>query len=344
MNAEFDPNGVGIPNGRYYGLPYEAEQSEIVLLPVPWDVTTSYCAGTAQGPEAILDASVQVDLFDESVERAWTVKIGTVPPDEQIRELNGKARRAAERVIGELSAGADPRTVAPLTREVNEASCAVNEYVQRLSETYLEKDRIVGIVGGEHSVPLGLIRALGRKYGRFGILHIDAHADLRRAYEGFTYSHASIMYNVLQEVPQAERICQVGIRDFCQDERTLTEASAGRVRAFTDRELHARKFAGETWQSVCRDIVAALPDLIYISFDIDGLSPEYCPSTGTPVPGGLSFREADYLLEQAVRAGKRVIGFDLCEVAPGPGGEWDANVGARMLFKLCLYAKESTKK
>lgn len=341
--SDFDPNGIGVPNGNYYGLPYKVEESDIVLLSVPWDVTVSYGAGTAAGPQAIIDASVQVDLFDEGVPQAWTVKIGTVPVEETIHKLNKKTRKLAENVMDELAAGADPLTVEPLVCKVNDASSAVNEYVYTLSGEYLNKNKLVGLVGGEHSVPLGLVKALGEKYESFGILHVDAHADLRRKYEGFTYSHASIMYNVLQEVPRVTRICQVGVRDFCSDEYHLMTTES-HIRTFTDRELHARKFGGDSWKNICEDIIASLPDNVYISFDIDGLSPDLCPSTGTPVPGGLTFREADYLLETLARSGKRIIGFDLCEVAPGQTDEWDANVGARLLFKLCLYANESGKK
>lgn len=336
--SDFNPNDIGVANGNYFALPYTLEESGIVLVSVPWDVTTSYSAGTSDGPQAIIDASVQVDLFDENIPGAWKTRIGTLPVDKNVVKHNKRVRKIAEHVMEELAAGAEPQTLDKPIGEVNEASAQINEYVKAVSLEFLRKGKIVGVVGGEHSVPLGLIKALGEEYGSFGVLHIDAHADLREAYEGFTYSHASIMYNVLKEVPAVTRLTQVAVRDFCSDEYALMTREDGFVRPFTDSVLSRRKFEGETWNRLCDEIIATLPEQVYISFDIDGLSPEFCPNTGTPVPGGLSFREADYLLQKLVAAGKKIIGFDLCEVAPAREGEWDANVGARILFKLCLYA------
>lgn len=128
---------------------------------------------------------------------------------------------------------------------------------------------------------------------------------------------------------------QVGIRDYCDEEVALAE-SEERVVQFSDHSLATAKFEGTTWAAQCEKIVSSLPQRVYVSFDIDGLSPDNCPHTGTPVPGGLGFNKAVYLLDSVVRSGRRIVGFDLVEVAPsGEGDEWDANVGARMLFKLC---------
>ena len=179
-----------------------------------------------------------------------------------------------------------------------------------------------------------LVQALGERGEGFGILHIDAHCDLRRAYEGFEYSHASIMYNVLRDVPQAERIVEVGVRDYCDAEAELARSSE-RIRMFDDTQLSAAAFEGETWGATCRRIVAELPERVYVSFDIDGLSVEYCPHTGTPVAGGLTFNQAVYLLHETVRSGRRIIGFDVVEVVPRPGSSIDASTGARILYKLC---------
>ncbi len=339
--SDFNPNDIGIANGNYYGLPYNLDESDIILISVPWDVTTSYGAGTSLGPQAVIDASLQVDLFDEGVKDAWKTRIGTLPADKNVVKHNRRARKIAENVIEELASGTDPLVLEKQIEEVNDASGQINEYVNAVSEKFLGKGKTVGVVGGDHSVPLGLIKALGNKYEKFGILHIDAHADLREAYEGFKYSHASIMYNVLKEVPAVSRITQVGVRDFCSDEYALMTQTDGKVRAFTDSAICRDKFDGTSWGVICDKIISSLPDKVYISFDIDGLSPELCPNTGTPVPGGLSFREADYLIGKVVAAGKKIIGFDLCEVAPAGEGEWDANVGARILFKLCLYTDNS---
>src|SRR5690606_6032202 len=155
-------------------------------------------------------------------------------------------------------------------------------------------------------------------------------------------SHASIMYNALN-IPQIEKIVQVGIRDFCEQEVEVVKSSNGRVRVFTDMDLKAKEFEGENWKKICQEIIAELPQKVHISFDIDGLYPWYCPHTGTPVPGGLAYEKATYLLSQLVESGKEIIGFDLVEVAPGED-DWDGNVGARLLFHLCgVFAKSQGK-
>lgn len=337
MAAAFDPDSIGIANGNFFGLPCNAEDAGTVLVQVPWDATVSYGKGTAEGPSAMLDASLQVDLFDERIPGAADMRVWTLPMNEDIVSLNSRTRSIAENVISALEEGKSPSSVAGLCSRVNEASEFLNSYVESTAERYLREGRRVAVVGGEHSVPLGLIRALSRRHPGMGVLHIDAHSDTREAYEGFTYSHASVMYNVMRQCPGVDRITQVGIRDFCSSEYSLITSSP-LFAVFTDFRLKEKLFTGSSWDSICSDIISTLPHEVYVSFDIDGLSPEYCPSTGTPVPGGLTFPQADWLLWRLVRSGRSIVGFDLCEVAPGKDSEWDANTGVRMLFKLLLYS------
>jgi agmatinase len=322
---EFDPNGVGQPNGNYFALPYSPDEANVVLLSVPWDVTTSYAPGTADGPQAILDASPQLDLYDPFVKDAWKVGIGTLPIDEDWRDKSAELRDLAEDVIERLENGEAENSpaITKNLKTINNASESLNEYVYAEAKNWIEKGKIVGVVGGEHSVPFGLIKALSEKHEDMGILHIDAHCDLRVAYEGFTYSHASIMYNVLDKIPAVDRLVQVAVRDFSEEEITLA-MSHPKIVPFTDFELCEEKFQGMSWHDQCEQIIEQLPKKVYISFDIDGLTPDCCPNTGTPVPGGLSFQEAIYLLKLVAEE-----------------GEWDANVGARMLYKLCNLAYKS---
>ena len=220
---------------------------------------------------------------------------------------------------------------------INTASAELNRTVYEAAAERLDAGHVVGLVGGDHSTPLGLIRALAEREPGMGVLHLDAHCDLRRAYEGFDYSHASIMYNVLQEAPGVAKIVQVGQRDYSEEEYRLA-LSSPRIELFDDFSLCGRRFAGETWYAICDSIVVRLPEKVYVSFDIDVLSVEYCPSTGTPVAGGLTFNEALWLVDRIAAAGRRIVGFDLCEVAPAREGTTDANVGARVLFRLCGMA------
>jgi len=203
----------------------------------------------------------------------------------------------------------------------------------------LAQGKLPGVVGGDHSVALGAIRAVAERHPGLGLLHFDAHADLRRAYEGFRWSHASIMYNVLSDVPGVARLVQVGVRDYSDEEEAFLQANRGQVTTYFDPDLRRSLVDGESWSRIALRIVASLPRDVYVSFDIDGLDPALCPHTGTPVPGGLSFAEASAVLRLVVESGRRIVGFDLSEVAPDPaGGEWDGNVGARVLYKLIGFA------
>ncbi len=199
----------------------------------------------------------------------------------------------------------------------------------------LDDGKRVCVVGGDHSVALGSIAAHARKHPGMGILHLDAHADLRPAFEGFTYSHASVLYNVSEKLPRVSRIVQVGVRDLSEQEMAYVKGARGRIVLHLDQALAQACFEGETWAAQVKRIVRALPGEVYLTFDIDGLDPALCPHTGTPVPGGLSFQQASSLLAGVVASGRRIVGLDLVEVAPGEGGdEWDANVGARLLYKM----------
>lgn len=333
----FDPDGVGVHNGNYFGMPFTADDSSLVLISVPWDVTSSYGDGAAAAPDAIIEESTQLDFYDPYAPDAWRRGIGTVPIDYSIHERSIPLREDARKIIGFLEGGGNIGDNNMLSRKldrINTVSAEINSEVYGLALSWLGKGKTVGLVGGDHSTPYGAIKAAAQHEGAIGILHLDAHCDLREAYEGFEYSHASIMFNVLRDVPGVERLVQVGVRDFSAAEQQYARGNP-RIVQFTDVELAEAEFAGEKWAAQCDRIVAALPGKVYVSFDIDALTPEFCPGTGTPVPGGMTFNEAAYLVRKVVDSGRRIVGFDLCEVSPRPEDSWDANVGARMLFKLC---------
>lgn len=337
----FDPSGPGIP-GNIFGLPFTHEHSEMVIVPVPWEVTVSYHTGTAQGPKAVLDASSQVDLFVRDIPDAWKLGITMQAVPQNLLEESNRLRVLSSQYIDSLEHGAVINPGDPVLTKINEACENLNIYVKSTTQRYLKEGKLVGLLGGDHSTPLGFIRALSERYDRFGVLQIDAHADLRKAYEKLTYSHASIMYNALK-IPAVNRLVQVGIRDYCEEEIDVMNRSMGRVVTFFDEEIKASEYAGKTWDSICDQIVKQLPDLVYISFDIDGLDPKLCPNTGTPVAGGFEFHQIAYLIKKVVKANKKIIGFDLNEVAPG-NIDWDANVGARMLYHLCNWMAVSNNK
>lgn len=333
----FDPNTPGDENAGIYGLPFTAEESDIVLVPAPWEVTTSYGGGTANGPQAIFDASFQVDLFHPEFGNLWKRGISMDGIPEALHQQSDALKKEAALVIDVLVNGgtkAKKERAAKALQLINEESAVMEEWVQQRTGHWMDQGKLVGLVGGDHSTPLGMYRAQAERHGSFGILHLDAHLDLRDAYEGFQASHASIMNNALK-IPEVENIVSVGIRDFCEEEARVFAREELRVRIHRSAALRADQYEGKTWKDQCDTIIGQLPELVHISFDIDVLDPSLCPHTGTPVPGGLAFEEATYLLSRLAASGRTIIGFDLVEVTPGPVGDWDANVGARMLWHLC---------
>ncbi len=328
----YDPNSPGIP-GQLFGLPFTPETSSLIIIPVPWEVTVSYHSGTADGPQAVLEASSQVDVANKDIPDAWKLGVSMLPFPHSMHEESAKLRDWAARHAsgdhGELSAGD------PALKKINEASENLNIYVKSTAQKWMKEGKMVALLGGDHSTPLGLLRLLSEKYDRFGVLQFDAHMDLRKAYQGFTYSHASIMYNALK-LPSISRLVQVGTRDYCDEELDVINRAHGRVVTWFDDDIKSQMYDGKTWSSICDKIIADLPDNVYISFDIDGLDPRFCPNTGTPVPGGLDFTMAVFLVRKLVASGRKIISFDLNEVSPG-STDWDANVGARLLYQLCNW-------
>lgn len=335
--SNFDPNSAGNPNNNIFGLPFSEAEAKVVLLPIPWEVSVSYKAGTARAPESIFQASFQVDLIDNDLSDGWKRGIFMKKCDKEILNKSDYLRKEAELYIKYVTEGealGDNKFMCKVLKELNEGGEFLNQWVYTHTKKLLEQKKLVGLLGGDHSSPLGFYKALGEKYDSFAILQIDAHADLREAYEGMKYSHASIMYNALKEVPSVKKLVQVGTRDYSESEFDYIKNSNGRVVTFFDREIKEKQFEGETWKQIADEIVSELPENVYLSFDIDGLDPKLCPNTGTPVQGGFETEQIYYLLRQIIKQKKKLIGFDLNEVGVSTN-EWDENVGARILFKLC---------
>lgn len=342
--ADFNPNNPGQDDSNLFGLPFTPDEARVVVLPVPWEVTVSYGGGTANAPEAILNASRQVDLYEPYLPDAWKLGVAMAPIPASLKRESRRLRAMAEAYIDHLSAGRSPAHDPALRRSldaINRGCAEMIAQVETSAGRLLDDGKLVALLGGDHSTPLGYMKALARRHASFGVLQIDAHADLRKAYEGFTYSHASIMFNALH-LPQIKRLVQVGIRDYCQDEANGIRDSNGRIATWFDRDIKAQVYRGKSVASIHRAIVRSLPRKVYVSFDIDGLDPKLCPHTGTPVPGGFEFEEAIQLVKAVADSGRRIIGLDVNEVSPR-ADEWDANVGARLLFRLINIMAKSNK-
>ncbi len=323
----FDPSGVGLDNGNLFGFPFDYESADIIVIGVPWEVTVSFHSGTAKGPQAVLAASPQLDFYDYDHPTGWQQGIYMPPVPEWILRENERLRSPAKSIVLATETGQayDQRAL----DQVNDSCRRLNRWLFTQTTQALAAGKKVGVIGGDHSVPLGALQAIAQKHERFGVLHIDAHCDLREAYQGFEFSHASIMHNALK-LTQVSKLVQVGIRDVSPREMAFATHHE-KIVVHHDTSLKRSRYAGTPWLNLCRQIVADLPQQVYVSFDIDGLDPKLCPATGTPVPGGLELEEAFCLLK-VVADTREIIGFDLCEVGPD---EWDGNVAARIIYKLC---------
>ena len=319
----YDPDDVAVP-GRLFGLPFSAEESKVWVYPVPYQATVSYRGGTRGAPAAILEASGQLDLCDLETGEPWREGIWMAPTSPEVVAMDARASKAASAVReGDLEQ----------VEVVDECAETLERVLHDWTASCMAQGRIPGVVGGDHSVPLGAIRAAVEQNPGMGILHIDAHADLRAGYEGFKYSHASILHHVAG-LEGIGPIAHVALRDISHAERDRLQSDPN-LHAWTDIALGNALAQGTPWYSMAKQIIDVLPEQVWVTFDVDGLDPSLCPGTGTPVPGGLSWREALVLLGTLGRSGRKIVGFDICEVGTG---EIDALVGARLLYKLAGWA------
>lgn len=338
--VNFDPNSAAAADAGIYGLPHSAEQAAIIIIPVNWELTVSYGGGTSDGPDAVNNASMQMDLYHHDFPELWKKGIWLDEFPQELKDRHDILQNDAKTIIEAIETGemeTNPDKYAGLYEAISAANEDLKLWLSGRIDYWRSHGKIVGVLGGDHSIPLGYHTYLSDK-DPYGILHFDAHCDLRNAFEGFEHSHASIFYNALK-YNTITKLVQVGIRDYCEEEALFIEASKGRVQAFFDRDIRKSMYEGALWKDIVTEIINALPEKVYVSVDIDGLDPKLCPNTGTPVPGGMEFEELMYLLNRLKASGKQIVGFDLCEVAPGDD-EWDGNVGARVLYQLCGLAAD----
>jgi len=335
--STFDPNQISNPENNIFGLPFNEEEALLVIVPVPWEVTVSYGVGTARAPDHIFPASMQVELFDSDYPDCWKKGIFMREPNKKILTKSDYLRKEAELYINYIAHEEnieENKFMCKTLREINEGSLFLNEWVYQQTRDLMDKGKLVGLLGGDHSISFGYLKAISEKYNDFGILQVDAHCDLRDSYEGFNYSHASIMYNAVTRIPGLKKLVQVGVRDYSDVELKFIGEHSDQVVCYFDKDIKERIYEGEHWKKITDEIIEKLPAHVYISFDIDGLDPKLCPNTGTPVHGGFQVEEVFYLFKQVLKSGRKIVGFDLTEIGVSQD-EWDENVGSRVLFKLC---------
>ncbi|AUS05528.1 agmatinase [Pseudotamlana carrageenivorans] len=277
-------------NKTYAGIPEEfgkLENAKIVLIPVPYDGTSTWQKGADKGPKAFLDASENMELYD--------IETGT-------------------EVYQQGVFLADPVTE-------NESPEAMVDAVHKATKKYIKKNKFVTIFGGEHSISIGTIRAFNDMYPSLTVLHIDAHADLRKEYEGTTCNHACAVY----EASQTTNLIQVGIRSMDIMEKTVMDE---------EKTYFAHEMAiDDTWMDSAID---QMTDNVFITFDLDAFDPSIMPSTGTPEPGGLLWYEALDFLKQ-VFAEKNVVGFDIVELCPNKKEKSSDFLAAKLYYKMLSY-------
>lgn len=319
---DFDPNNSATESSGLFALPYATGDASLVIVPVPWDATSSQARASGGAPDAVFAASKYVELFDPKLGPLYRKGIAMDAAREEIATLNSSAvaMQDAATFHGAL-----------LTKPCER----LNDIVEGLVRGHLAAGKRVGLLGGDHSVSYGSIAAHLSRHPDLGILQIDAHCDLRCAFDEVVYSHASIMYNVMEQLNPAALV-QVGVRGLCDFEADYVRQS-DRVTTFFDADLHDMRSVGMNWKEICSRVVTCLPPEVYVSLDIDGLEPSQCPDTGTPVPGGLAYNDVLYLLRSIDQSGRRVVGFDLVEVA---ANEFDATIAAHLLYQLCGVVAE----
>lgn len=348
--ATLDAMDYSSGNEGFLGLNWTANECSVVVLNIPWDPTASVGRGTSDGGDEALRYSKCIDLVDDDLldfglGRPWKYGIFMGNSDESVRKLNNTACCIVQESVdnGERECKSDTSTVSSshecdpkdkCRAMVDGLSEQLNTLLHKQTGGLLDQGSLIGVVGGDHSCSFGAIKAFGERCAMadqsFGVLHVDAHLDMRRAYQGYSYSHASSMRNVIEQVPAVQTLVSLPIRELSDEDLDfhLTHAKAIMYRASNIRH---RKLSGEPWTIIAREIIERLPSLVWISMDMDALSPEFCPGTGCPVPGGLSYDELCELLLQIVRSGRRLVGWDLVELG---NTSTDANVACRLIYKL----------
>ncbi len=327
LSAEQKPTD---PNtGLFSSSTHFHSDVKYVVLPLKWDATTSYHSGASNAPEAIIHASHQL----EDYHHYW----GGFCSDyiyfdkdflKEIGKLNAQCKEIVNRYRLRASSG-----------DLEKVNALCSDYNRRVEERYdfwFKKGVKVLGLGGDHgsSYPL-MARVLSKQVKQTTVIHIDAHFDLRESYEGFTFSHASVLKNIYKLNLEHLKFLHLGMRDFCQAEHQCARSNKSSI-FYLDEQIKEHEFCGGSWDELCEKFLDFSSEHIYITLDIDGMSPLLSPGTGTPVPGGLDFQKLIYLLKKLSK-NKQLVGFDLVEVAPRDGDlEWNANVGARVLQQL-LY-------
>ncbi|PNW27627.1 agmatinase [Formosa algae] len=277
-------------NKTYAGIPEDyakLETAKIVLIPVPYDGTSTWQKGADKGPKAFLDASENMETYDIETQT----------------EVYQQGVYLADAVTE------------------NSSPEAMVDAVYKMTKKYIKKNKFVTLFGGEHSISIGSIRAFNECFNDLTVLHIDAHADLRKSYHGSTCNHACAVY----EASQTTNLIQVGIRSMDVKETTVMDLE----KTYFAHELAANEF----WMD---SAIEQMTGNVFITFDLDALDPSIMPSTGTPEPGGLFWYETLDFLKKVFEE-KNVVGFDIVELCPNKKEKSSDFLAAKLYYKMLSY-------
>jgi agmatinase len=289
-------NFLGIEEPEYCSL----SNANVVILPVPYEHTVSYGAGTRNGPRALLDASRYIEFYDEETKR------------EVYREL-GIA------------------TLEPIACDNRDAE-DILENIYRTVAELIKLNKFVVMIGGEHTITQAAVAAYAERYSDLSILHFDAHSDLRKEYQGSKYSHASVMARVCEFI-DPHRLVQVGIRAQCIEEAEFIQNNG--ICTLYAHEIRSGKYTKlmKYWEDYP---IERLTDHVYVTFDVDAFDPSIMPATGTPEPNGLQWPETVALLKKLGRR-KKIVGCDIVELAPITGLHHADLTAAKLASKMINY-------
>ncbi len=274
------------------------EDSKIAIVSAPYEHTVSYGSGAAYGPEAILEASSQVEFYDDEFDSELCFDLGIA-------------------------------TLEPINFEDKVDADALDLIYNQVKEL-LDLGKFVVTLGGEHTISTAPIKAHFEKYPNMSVLQFDAHSDLRHSYQDSLYSHASIMARVAEFVPN-KHITQVGIRAQCIEESQFIKEN--HINTFYASGIRNGKY-GENW---VKSLVDTLQNEVYITFDVDAFDPSIMPTTGTPEPDGLLYSDALNIFKEIRKQGKKIVGFDVVELAPVEGIHHTNLTVARLIYKLLNF-------
>jgi agmatinase len=332
----FNPNGPAAKDSGIFGLPYKVAESNLIIIPIPWDATSYQKSNAFLGPRVILSESKFVELYDKNLKGFYKSGIAFVESSKIIKRLNNKARKLVQKA---RSNEFDNRL-----NKIDKWCNDMNSYVFETTKKYLDMNKLVGLIGGDHSISFGSVKAHLDKYPKMGLLQLDAHCDLRNSFEGFTYSNASVMNNILSNT-NINKLVQVGVRGMCEEEFLRINDAKDKIRVFYDIEIAERKSKGDSWMDICKEIASCLPSDVYLTCDIDVLTPALCPNTRTPIPGGITYNEIILLLKSLTTNGKKIVGFDIVETSPNENKSTiDGIVSANLLYQLCGWSLRSAVK